>query len=218
MSGKLVVIEGLDGSGKATQSSMLYDRLVRDGKEPIKLSYPDYNSPSSALVKMYLGGEFSDTPGGVNAYAASSFYAVDRCASFLKYWKKDYENGRLFIADRYTTSNIIYQMSKLPDEEWNGFIDWIEKYEYDRLMIPKPDKVVYLDMPIEVSQRLLSKRYNGDESKKDIHESNMIFLEQCRRAALYAAQVLDWCVVECSSGELPKKPQDISDEIYNLID
>lgn len=213
MSGKLIVIEGLDGSGKATQTALLMERLEKSGLAPVKLSFPDYDNPSSSLVKMYLSGEFSDAPGGVNAYAASSFYAVDRCASYLKYWKKDYDAGKLFVVDRYATSNIIYQMSKLPLEEWDKFIAWVEDYEYVKLGIPKPDKVIYLDMSIEVSQKLLSLRYNGDESKKDIHESNLKFLRECRKSALYAAERLDWCVVHCCDGNTPKAPEEIADRI-----
>lgn len=217
MSGKLIVIEGLDGSGKATQSDLLMNRLEKNGLSPIKLSFPDYDSPSSSLVKMYLGGEFSDTPGGVNAYAASSFYAVDRCAGYLKYWKKDYEGGRLFVADRYTTSNIIYQMSKLPYCEWDSFIDWIENYEYMKLGLPKPDRVMYLDMSPEVSQKLLEQRYNGDESKKDIHESDIKFLEDCRQSALYAADKLSWNVVRCCDGRSPKPFEEIADIVYESV-
>lgn len=218
MSGKLIVIEGLDGSGKATQSALLCDKLRQKGTDAVKLSFPDYESPSSSLVKMYLGGEFSETPGGVNAYAASSFYAVDRCASFLKNWKRGYESGKLYVADRYTTSNAIYQMNKLPRSDWNNFLDWIEDYEYNKLCIPKPDIVIYLDMPIEVSQRLLSSRYNGDESKKDIHESNIQFLEECRKSALYAAEKKNWNVVRCSDGELPRTLEAISRDIFSLVD
>lgn len=217
MSGKLIVIEGLDGSGKATQSSLLCDNLRERGIDTVKLSFPDYSSPSSSLVKMYLGGELSDTPGGVNAYAASSFYAVDRCASFLKYWKADYDKGKLFVVDRYTTSNAIYQMSKLPKCEWDTFLDWIEDYEYNKLCIPKPNTVIYLDMPIEVSQRLLSLRYNGDETKKDIHESNVKFLADCRESALYAAKKWDWQVIACSEGGLPRTLESISDDVLLKI-
>ncbi len=217
MRGKLIVIEGLDGSGKATQSALLYDKLKDAGKEPVKLAFPDYSSPSSSLVKMYLGGEFSDTPEGVNPYAASSFYAVDRCAGFLKNWKKEYEQGRLFIADRYATSNIIYQMSKLPPEEWDTFIGWLEDYEYNKLSIPRPDKVIYLDMSIEVSQKLLSERYHGDDSKKDIHESDIHFLSICRKSALYAAHKLGWSVIRCDSDGSPRKASDIAFDINDIV-
>ncbi|MDE7390677.1 MAG: thymidylate kinase, partial [Lachnospiraceae bacterium] len=202
--GKLIVIEGLDGSGKATQCGLLCNILLKNGCDLRKLSFPNYESPSSALVKMYLSGELSKTPSGVNAYAASSFYAVDRYADYLKNWKEDYENGKFFIADRYSTSNAIYQMSKLSENEWSSFLDWIEDYEYNKLGIPMPDKVIYLDMSVKVSQKLLSVRYNGDESKKDIHESNVRFLSECRVSALYAAEHCGWNVIRCDDGENPR--------------
>lgn len=218
MSGKLIVIEGLDGSGKATQTAHLCDYIKEKGIEYTKLSFPNYDSPSSSLVKMYLGGEFSETPGGVNAYAAATFYAVDRCAGFLKDWKSDYDNGRLFIADRYSTSNAVYQTSKLPKNEWDMFLNWIEDFEYNKLGVPKPDRVIYLDMSVEVSQKLMSLRYQGDESKKDIHESSVEFLKQCRESALYAAEKLGWFVVSCDDGEKPRSVDDISKDIRGLIE
>ena len=119
MSGKLIVIEGLDGSGKATQTALLCEALEKMGKKIRRITFPDYKEPSSALIKMYLGGEFGDDPGAVNAYAASSFYAVDRFASFIKFWKDFYLAGGLVIADRYATSNAIYQMGKLPKSGWD---------------------------------------------------------------------------------------------------
>lgn len=166
MSAKFIVIEGLDGSGKATQTKILFDKISAMGKSIKRLEFPDYASESSALVKMYLGGEFGSNPNDVNAYAASSFYAVDRVASFLKFWKKDYENSDVILSDRYATSNIIYQMSKLDKSEWDNFIEWQEDFEYNKLSVPKPDKVIYLDVKPEVSQKLMSKRYEGDEGKK----------------------------------------------------
>lgn len=217
MQGKLIVIEGLDGSGKATQTNRLFEYIKNKNINCRRLSFPNYESPSSALVKMYLGGEFSDTPGGVNAYAASSFYAVDRCAGFLKDWKSDYENGSVFVCDRYSTSNAIYQLSKLPENEWDIFLDWIKDFEYNKLGVPKPDKVIYLDMSVDVSQKLLSRRYHGDESKKDIHESNVEFLKQCRKSAVYAAKKLGWIVVSCDDGTNPRGIEEISGDILKIV-
>ena len=173
---KLIVIDGLDGSGKTTQLKIAQDYLEKQGYNVKTISFPDYNSESSALVKMYLNGEFSSDPNDVNAYAASSFYAVDRYASYIKYWKDDYNNGCVILAARYVSSNALHQMSKLEQTEWNDYLNWLYDYEYEKLSLPKADKIVFLDMPIEVSQRLLSLRYNGDESKKDIHESHMSYL------------------------------------------
>lgn len=166
----LIVIEGLDGSGKGTQSRLLAEYLERNNIENIKISFPDYDSDSSALVKMYLAGDFGTDANAVNAYAASSFYAVDRFASYNMKWKKQYENGTLILADRYTTSNITYQLSKLEHSEWDAFSQWLYDFEFNKLGLPVPDAVIYLDMDPMVSQKLLTSRYSGDDSKKDIHE------------------------------------------------
>lgn len=146
MKSKIIVIEGLDGSGKATQTKILCEKFSALGKKVTKLEFPNYESPAAAPVKMYLDGEFGDKPDDVNAYAASAFYAVDRVASYLQFWKKECDNGGVILSDRYVTSNIIYQMSKLPKEEWNSFIDWLNDFEYEKLGIPKPDLVIYLDV------------------------------------------------------------------------
>ena len=218
MASKLIVIEGLDGSGKGTQSALVTQALVDRGFKVKKLTFPDYDSPTSSLVKMYLGGELGDTPDDVNAYAASSFYAVDRVASFIKYWKKDYEECDYIVADRYVTSNIIYQMSKVADSERDEYIKWCEDYEYNRLCVPRPDIVIYLDMPPAVSQKLMSGRYNGDESKKDIHEKNMNFLLTCRKSALYALEKLSWVHISCADNDEPKSIETITQQILDTID
>ena len=214
--GKLVVIDGLDGSGKATQTGLLFETLLSQGRQVKRLSFPDYRQPSSALVKMYLSGEFGGDPSAVNAYAASSFYAVDRYASYLKFWKEDYERGGLFLADRYTTSNAIYQMVKSGREDWNNYLDWLQDYEYGKLGLPRPDCVLYLDMPTEISQKLMSKRYQGDESKKDLHESNVEFLRQCREAALYSAKRLRWHVIACAKDGIPRTIEEIHHDICDV--
>ena len=218
MASKLIVIEGLDGSGKGTQSALVTQVLKDRGYKVKKLTFPDYDSPTSSLVKMYLGGELGDTPDDVNAYAASSFYAVDRVASFIKYWKKDYEECDYIVADRYVTSNIIYQMSKVDDSERDEYIQWCEDYEYNRLRVPRPDIVIYLDMPPAVSQKLMSGRYNGDESKKDIHEKNMNFLLSCRKSALYALEKLSWVHISCAENDEPKSIETITQQILDTID
>ena len=210
MNGKLIVIEGLDGSGKATQTALLCEKLNQLAIPFEKLSYPNYDSPSSALVKMYLGGELSDNPNDVNPYAAAAFYAVDRCADFIKFHRDKYENGTLFVSDRYATSNAVYQTSKLPKSEWRGYLNWLEDLEYSKLGVPRPDTVIYLDMDVDVSQKLLSSRYGGDESKKDIHEANVDFLKKCRETALYAADALGWTVIRCDDGQSPKNKNDIA--------
>lgn len=218
MASKIIVIEGLDGSGKGTQSNILFDTLCERGYKVKKITFPDYDSPTSSLVKMYLCGELGDSPDAVNAYAASTFYAVDRVASFIKTWKKDYEECDYIIADRYVTSNIIYQMTKVNEDEREEYIEWCEDFEYNRLGVPRPDTVIYLDMPPEVSQKLMSGRYNGDESKKDIHEKNMDFLFKCRESALYALDKLNWIHLSCAKGDTPKSREEISQQILDILD
>lgn len=218
MASKLIVIEGLDGSGKGTQSELLTKTLIDRGFKVRKLTFPDYDSPSSSLVKMYLQGQLGDNPDDVNAYAASSFYAVDRIASYLKDWKKDYEECDYIVADRYVTSNLIYQMTKVCDDERDEFISWLEDFEYNRLAVPQPDIVIYLDMPPVVSQKLMTSRYNGDESKKDIHEKNLDFLFMCRKSSLYALEKCGWTHLSCAENDEPKSIETITQQILDIID
>ena len=163
--GKLIAIEGLDGSGKATQAKLLAGYLAAQGLAVREVSFPDYGSDSSALVKMYLAGQFGQHPDDVNAYAASSFYAVDRYASYKKDWGSFYENGGIVIADRYTTSNAVHQCSKLPPEQWESFLGWLFDFEFHLLGLPAPDEVIYLQVDPAVSQKLMTQRYHGDESR-----------------------------------------------------
>lgn len=214
---KLIIIEGLDGSGKSTQTKLLEEYLEREKIDFKKIKLPDYDSPSSTLVNMYLAGEFGKSADDVNAYAAGAFYAVDRFASFKLNWKEDYEKGTLILADRYATSNSIYQMEKLDKEEWDAYLEWSEDFEYNKIGIPRPDLVIYLDMPIEISQKLMTSRYEGDENKKDVHEANVEFLKNCRSSALYAARKQGWKIVECSDGEEPLSIDTIHKNIVEIV-
>lgn len=193
--GKLIVLEGLDGSGKGTHAAKLAEALTNEGKQVKKITFPDYAEPSSALVKMYLAGEFGTNPNDVGPYAASSFYAVDRYASYKKYWADFYNAGGIIIADRYSTSNATHQMGKLPQSEWDAFLEWLADFEYNKLGLPRPDITLYLDMKPEISQQLMAQRYHNDESKKDIHEKAAAYLKECRKSALYAAAHWDWKIV-----------------------
>ena len=217
MTGKprLAVIEGLDGCGKSTQFELCSKKLAADGISVKPISFPDYEQPSSVLVRMYLDGKLSDSADDINAYAAASFYAVDRYASFKQFWEKDYLEGKFILAARYVTSNLIYQMSKLDKEYWEEFTDWLYDYEYERLGLPKPDKVLFLDMPLEVSQKLLAARYKGDESKKDIHEADMEYMKRCREAAYFSAEMLGWEMIDYSDGKAPLPVDVINDKIMN---
>ncbi len=214
--GRLIVLEGLDGSGKATQTQLLYEFLQKKYKT-IKLTFPDYASESSALVKMYLNGEICEKSDEINAYAASSFFSVDRYVSFMSKWKHSYEQGDIILTDRYTTSNQIYQTAKLPKDAWNDFLNWSKDFEYSKLSLPKPDLVVYLDMPIEISQKLMSVRYNGNNDKKDIHEADVEFLHKCQEAAYYCKHTLGWEVVNCCKNNNIRSINDIHKDIANIV-
>lgn len=207
--GKLLVIEGLDGSGKATQAALLGEHLTAMGRPFRQISFPDYEEESSALVRLYLGGRLG-TMEEVNPYGASLFFAVDRYASYLTRWKADYDRGDLIVADRYATSNVAHQMSRLPRDQWDDYLQWQADLEYRRVGLPQPDLVLYLDMEPEVSRRLLSQRYGGDEAKRDIHEANFQYLLTCRQAALYGADRLGWQVIPCSRDGAPHPPEVIA--------
>lgn len=215
---KLIIIEGLDGCGKSTQTKLLEEYFTSKGINYKKIKLPDYDSPSSTLVNMYLAGDFGKNANDVNAYAASAFYAVDRFASYKLNWGKDYENGTLILADRYATSNAIYQMEKISEDKWDEYLEWSADFEYNKIGIPKPDLVLFLDMPVEVSQRLMTERYNGNEGKKDVHEANVEFLNKCRKSALYTAKKQGWRVIPCSDGVNPLSIDEIHKKIIACVD
>lgn len=215
--GKLIVIEGLDGCGKTTQVNLLPQKLKKLGFDSKLISFPDYSDPSSTLVRMYLGGEFGDKPDAVNGYAASLFYAVDRYASYKRHWADYYENGGIVVSGRYVESNAYHQMSKLPESEWKEYLDWLYETEYEKTAIPKPNAVIFLDMPVEVSTKMVESRYSGDESKKDIHEKDNAYLLSCRKAASFAARMSGWTVINCADGDKPRSIEDISNDILNVV-
>ncbi len=215
--GIFIDLEGLDGCGKTTQTELICKRLEEDGIDFKRIKLPDYDSDSSILVRKYLNGDFGKNAGDVNAYAASVLYAADRFASFTEKWGNDYKSGKLIFADRYTPANALYQMTKLTKAEWDPFLEWLFDFEYEKIGIPEPDKVIFLDMPVEVSQRLMTSRYNGDESKKDVHEANVEFLLSCREAALYAAEKYGWNVINCSKDGEPLPIEEINDKIYSVV-
>ena len=210
-------LEGLDGCGKTTQTELLCRRFEADGINYHRIKLPDYDSDSSILVRKYLAGDFGKDAESVNAYAASVLFAADRFASYTEKWKDDYQKGTLIFSDRYTPANAVYQMTKLSEDEWDAYIDWLFDFEYKKIAIPEPTKVIFLDMPVEVSQKLLSKRYNGDETKKDVHEADVSFLRHCRKAALYAAEKCKWTVVPCAENGEPLSIEAINDEVYKIV-
>jgi len=213
---KLLVIEGLDGSGKATQAALLAQRLKEQGLPVRQLSFPNYEDDSSALVRMYLQGQLGQAE-EVNAYAASLFYTVDRYATFRKSVQADWERGCIFVADRYTTSNMVHQCTKEPRENWDAYLSWLEDLEYEKVGLPRPDKVIYLDLEPALSQQLLEKRYGGDPHKKDIHEANAQYLLHCRESALYAAEKFGWSVLHCGDGGRVRSVEDIGQELWQQV-
>ena len=215
--GKLIVFEGTDGSGKATQCSQLAQRLEREGKAFRKLVFPQYSEPSSALIRMYLGGEFGNKPSDVNAYAASAFYAVDRYASYRKVWGDWYNNGGLVLSDRYTTSNAVHQASKEAPEKREAFLAWLYEFEYDRLGLPKPDLVIYLDVPTEYTEKLMRGREAATGTHADIHEMDMDYLATCRQMGRTAAKFYNWTVIECVRDGKMRGVEEIHEEIYRHV-
>lgn len=212
--GKLIIFEGLDGSGKGTQTDLLCQTLRAKGEEPMQITFPDYESDSSALVKMYLSGQFGQKPDDVNAYASSTFYAVDRFASYKTRWGDFYRRGGLVVSDRYTTSNAVHQCSKLPPMHWDGFLEWLFDFEYKKMGIPAPDAVVYLSVEVEVSQRLIAERYHGDTNKMDIQEKDIEYLARSRAAAEYCARKLGWERIVCTKEENGQRVMRSADEIH----
>ena len=215
---RLIAIEGLDGSGKATQTRLLYERLLNMNIPARTVSFPVYDSTSSALVKMYLNGEITMDPYGVNAYGASSFYAADRYISFIKDWRKDYNAGMAILCDRYVCSNLIHQMTKLDKSEWDSFIDWLFDYEHSKLGLPIPSSTIFLNMELETSQRLMNVRYGNDITKKDIHEKDVKYLEVCREAAMYALKKLGWIEIKCCKDMEPLSFDCISSMIWESLE
>ncbi|SCM82087.1 Thymidylate kinase [uncultured Sporomusa sp.] len=218
MRGKLIVIEGTDGSGKATQSGKLAARLAAEGFTVRKVDYPNYQSQSSALVKMYLNGEFGERPEDVNAYAASAFYAVDRIASYKKEWEEFYLNGGIVIADRYTTSNMIHQAAKIKDKaEKDRYLEWLWDFEFTKCGLPVPDKVFFLAMPPAVSRELMRGRENKAGNTKDIHEQDSDYLSYCFDNACEIAAAFGWHKVDCTDSGQIKTIEQIHEEIYQAL-
>ena len=215
--GKLIVIEGTDGSGKSTQFRLLTQRVAGEGREFRKLVFPQYQEESSALIRMYLGGQFGEKPSDVNAYAASAFYAVDRYASYKKVWGEWYEQGGLVLSDRYTTSNAVHQASKEPEERQGEFLGWLYEFEYDRLGLPRPDLTIYLDVPTEYTEMLMRSREAATGTSADIHEQDLAYLATCRKMGRTAADFYNWTVIDCVRDGAMRSIEDIHEEILRHV-
>lgn len=225
--GYLIALDGIDASGKTTQSPLLCERLkeIYKGKrEILNITFPDYGSESSSLVKMYLSGQFGENVGDVNPYAASSFYAADRFASYMTHWKEFYEReDSIIVATRYTTANAIHQLPKLDKSQWDGFLEWLWDYEFVKLGIPKPDLIIFLDMHIDVAADLIEQRAKLSGAQKDIHEANIEYLRHCYEAAKYASERLGWQNLVCyeknqdEKNLVPITREQISDNLLNCV-
>ena len=215
--GKLIVIEGTDGSGKSTQFRLMTEHLQQDQIAFKRLVFPRYDQESSALIRMYLGGQFGSKPSDVNAYAASSFYAVDRYASYKQDWGQWYEEGGLVVSDRYTTSNAVHQASKESGEARSAFLDWLYEFEYKQLELPRPDLVIYLDVPTDFTEKMLRGREQATNTTADIHEKDMAYLATCRETGRAAAAHYGWTVIQCVRDGAMRSIADIHQQIYAAV-
>lgn len=220
MKGKLIIIEGSDGSGKATQSLTLFSRLQQDGQKVKKIEFPDYNSDSSALIKMYLRGDFGSNAEDVNPYTASTFYAVDRFASYKMKWMDFYNEGGIILADRYTTSNMVHQAAKIEDiQKRTEFLDWLWNFEFNIFGLPVPDMVFFLDVPPVYSRTLMKDRANKftGEEEKDIHEKDSRFLDNSYKNAKSIADKYGWFTIECVRDNDMLSIEEINNKIYEKV-
>ena len=214
MQGRLIVLEGLDGSGKSTQFAMLCQALEQRGTSFRKVTFPRYQQPSSALVRAYLQGEFGSKPEDVNAYAASAFYAVDRYASFKTDWQKDYLRGGLVLCDRYTTSNACHQAGKLPEQERGAFLDWLYDFEFRLLGLPAPSLVIYLNTELDAALQAIAQRQKKLHEGSDIHERDSAYLAQCLDAGRQAARHYGWRIISCTRQGQMRPPDEIHQDIW----
>ena len=215
--GKLIVLEGIDGSGKSAQYRRLCARMEKDGIAYNHIVFPRYDQESSALIRMYLAGEFGGHPDDVNAYVASTFYAVDRFAAYRTDWGALYENGGLILSDRYTTSNAVHQGSKLSDEELPAFFAWLSDLEYTKMGLPKPDLVIYLDVDVETSLARMRRRQAKNHTSADIHEKDTAYLERCLHTASRAADYYGWTRIPYLKNGQERDVDEKNQEIYQIV-
>ncbi|MDD3347124.1 deoxynucleoside kinase [Oscillibacter sp.] len=216
MRGKLIVFEGTDGSGKATQANLLCRHLQAEGIPYQEIDFPRYGNPFAEPAKLYLEGVLGKKPGDVNAYAASMLFAVDRFTSFKQDWGAFYEAGGLIVANRYTTSNAVHQASKLPEKERQAYLAWLFDLEYNRLDLPQPDLVIYLDMPTEITERMMRTREKETGTHADIHEQDETYLKQCRANAAEIVRQCGWTVIDCAADGQPRTPEEIHRQVYEI--
>ena len=215
--GKLIVLEGTDGSGKATQCAALYEALTAQGISCRKIEFPRYQEESSALIRMYLGGAFGKKPSDVNAFAASTFYAVDRYASYKQDWGEFYREGGVILADRYTTSNAVHQASKLSGQAREEYLRWLFDFEYRLMELPEPDLVILLDVPTDLTAENMHKREMQTQTSADIHEQDQAYLQKSREAAGEAAELFGWTRIACTENGTMRPIADIHQEVLRAV-
>ena len=215
--GKLIVLEGIDGSGKSAQYRRLCARMENSNIDYNHIVFPRYDKDSSALIRMYLSGQFGSRPGDVNPYAASTFYAVDRFASYREDWGKVYESGGLILSDRYTTSNAVHQGSKLPESELPEFFQWLYDLEYVKMGLPKPDLVIYLDVDVETSMSRMARRQQNTHTSADIHEKDAEYLRRCLETARKAADYYGWTKIDYLKDGRERDVDEKNLEIFRII-
>ncbi|WP_022819815.1 dTMP kinase [Fusobacterium russii] len=218
--GKIIVIEGTDSSGKETQTKLLYERIKKLYNRTIKISFPNYKSPACEPVKMYLAGEFGKDATKINPYPVSTMYAIDRYASFKQNWEKFYRDNYIIITDRYVTSNMIHQASKIEDrDKKEEYLKWLEDLEYEKIEIPRPDEVIFLKMPIDKAKILMEERKNKitGEEKKDIHELNEEYLKKSYDNACLISKKYSWTEIECVENSKIKTIEQINNEIFEKV-
>lgn len=218
--GKLIVIEGTDSSGKETQTKKLYERLANEVEKVRKISFPNYESPACEPVKMYLAGAFGDNALNINPYPVSTMFAIDRYASYKMNWESFYNAGGIIVTDRYTTSNMVHQASKIENiDEKSKYLGWLEDLEYNKMGIPKPDLVIFLNMPTEMAVKLMEARKNKitGEEKKDIHEKDTSYLKKSYDNACDIAKKYNWQEIKCVENKRLKTIEEIGEEIYTLV-
>lgn len=215
--GKLIVLEGIDGSGKSAQYRRICSRMENDKIDYNHIVFPRYDKDSSALIRMYLSGEFGENPNDVDAYTASTFYAVDRFASYRTDWGKIYDNGGIILSDRYTTSNAVHQGSKLADDELEDFFAWLYDLEHKKMGLPVPDLVIYLEVDIPTSIARMRRREAKNNSCADIHEKDISYLERCLYTANRAADYFGWRRVPFIKNGHERAVDEKNAEIYDII-
>lgn len=216
--GLLIVLEGLDGSGKSTQFELLCHWLEEQGQPFQRVSFPRYGTKACSMVEAYLNGEFGTKPEDVNPYAGSTFYAVDRYASFkTEPWGEFYRQGGLILSARYTTSNACHQTSKLPAEERGPFLDWLADFEFRKLGIPSPDLVLYLDISVELSMKRVFARSETTHMSRDIHEKSREHLIGSLSAGEHAAAYYGWQVVPNEIDDWERTVEEIQEELRQRV-